>query len=244
MPANVRIAGAGANRTFIEGDGKSFRVMDIASGPLVEIANVTIAGGGALGAHRRRQPLPQHLRERPARSRTRDARGRVDRAAGWRPSAAAYSTIRNSLIDTNEARPPAGRPGRRRRHLREVIGPAQELRITDSTIAFNRARSEAGSPTSDHNEHDIRLQRVTVAHNAASGHPAVASTSSTAPGPSRSGPQSSLATPAIRPHAAADRAVELRPDQAHQQRRQRRVHDRLRLQRAEQHSRPGHRAGR
>lgn len=168
VPGGVTIVGAGADRTTVASPG-SFRTVRALAGPASHISGLTISGGQAtMGAEITGGNVLTEQGASLTLDQVRVTGGTAYRGGGIATTGGGRLEIRRSLIDGNEARVGGQSPiGDGGGILLASSDPDQRLVVTDTTIAFNTALRGAGLATVQHPNTRTRLERVTIADNAA-----------------------------------------------------------------------------
>ena len=172
VPRSVTVTGAGADRTTIEGSGgqggRIFEVGDPSTDPTVEISHLTMAGGtsfcGAGGNLVNHGDLRLHHVH---------VTGGRAASGGGVANLSGVLSIEQSLVDGNTAVGCDG--GGAGGGILSEAAAEDALVVRDSTVASNAAAYGGGIAVYDYSELQrplgTRLERVTVAHNAASADP-------------------------------------------------------------------------
>ncbi|MDA0181839.1 right-handed parallel beta-helix repeat-containing protein [Solirubrobacter phytolaccae] len=169
ISGEAALLGAGAGQTTIRSPG-GFRVFSVASGGGNAISGVTITGGTATsGSETIGGNVEMAHGADLALDHVRITGGTAFRGGGIATGGGGSLEIRHSLIDNNVAQPGGQSPlGDGGGILMRSNDNPQTLLVADTTIAFNRASRGAGITATEQNGNQSRLERVTVADNAAS----------------------------------------------------------------------------
>jgi hypothetical protein len=171
VTSDVTITATGAATTAIVGDGRCARIFHVTDGARVTIAHVTIAGGVALA---RDDGVGGNVLADDGTFLTLDhvrlTHGVALRGGGLGVAGGARVTLSRSLLDDNVAVRAAGGPSGDGGGLISLgdgppTGPA--LRISDTTIARNRAVAGSGLVMRGNAAAVAALDRVTIADNTA-----------------------------------------------------------------------------